>query len=95
MRANIERTNGAIFAERAMMLLTPGLGKEPANRLVSDALAESRETGKSFREALMSAPDVVRVIPADELSTIDVPENYLGVAEILRVQLLDRLTTED
>ncbi len=39
MRANIERTNGAIFAERAMMLLTPALGKEPANRLVSDALA--------------------------------------------------------
>ena len=45
MRANIERTNGAIFAERAMMLLTPALGKEPANRLVSDALAQSRETG--------------------------------------------------
>ena len=35
MRANIERTNGAIFAERAMMLLTPALGKESAHRLVS------------------------------------------------------------
>jgi 3-carboxy-cis,cis-muconate cycloisomerase len=95
MRANIERTNGAIFTERAMMLLAPALGKEPANRLVSAALADSRETGKSFREALMSAPDVVRAIPADELRTFDVPANYLGVAETLRVQLLDRLPTED
>jgi len=88
MRANIERTNGAIFAERAMMLLTPALGKELANRLVSAALAESREMGKSFREALMSAPDVGVAIPADELRTIDVPENYLGIAESLRQRLL-------
>ena len=88
MRANIERTNGAIFAERAMMILAPALGKELANRLVSAALAQSRETGKSFREALMSAPDVVRAIPADELRTFDVPENYLGVAETLRTRLL-------
>ena len=84
MRANIERTNGAIFAERAMMLLTPALGKEPANRLVTAALTQSRETGKSFREALMSEPDAASVIPADEFVTIDVPENYLGVAETLR-----------
>ena len=95
MRANIERTNGAIFAERAMMLLTPALGKEIANRLVTAALAQSRETGKSFREALMSEPDVASTIPADELRTIDVPENYLGVAETLRKRLLDRLTTDD
>jgi 3-carboxy-cis,cis-muconate cycloisomerase len=94
MRANIERTNGAIFAERALMLLTPALGKEPANRLVTDALAKSRETGARFREALTSAPDVVRVIPGDELRTLDVPENYLGVAEALRQRLLERLTTE-
>jgi 3-carboxy-cis,cis-muconate cycloisomerase len=95
MRANIDRTNGAIFAERAMMLLTPALGKEIANRLVTAALAQSRETGKSFREALMSEPDVAGAIPADELRTIDVPENYLGVAETLRKRLLDRLTTDD
>ncbi len=37
----------------------------------------------------MATPDVARAIPADELRTIDVPENYLGVAETLRVQLLD------
>jgi 3-carboxy-cis,cis-muconate cycloisomerase len=90
MRANIEKTNGAIFAERVMMLMAPSVGKESAHRLVSDALAQSRETGKSLREALMGMPDVVRVIPADVLRTIDVPEHYLGAAETLRVQLLEQ-----
>jgi 3-carboxy-cis,cis-muconate cycloisomerase len=90
MRANIERTNGAIFAERAMMLMTDSVGRESAHLLVSDALAQSRETGKPFREALLGMPEVVRAIPSDELRTIDVPEEYLGAAETLRVQLLQR-----
>jgi 3-carboxy-cis,cis-muconate cycloisomerase len=89
MRANIERTNGAIFAERAMMLMTGSMGRESAHLLVSDALARSRETGKTFREALLGMPEVVRAIPAGELQTMDVPEDYLGVAETLRVQLLE------
>lgn len=90
MRANIERTNGAVFAERAMMLMTDSVGRESAHLLVSDALARSRETGSTFREALMGMPEVVRAIPADELRTIDVPEDYLGAAETLRVQLLEQ-----
>ncbi len=89
MRANIEKTNGAVFAERVMMLMTPNMGKESAHRLVSDALAQSRETGKGFRDALMDMPEVARAIPADVLTTIDVPEDYLGAAEILRTQLLN------
>ena len=83
------RPTAPIFAERAMMLMTPSMGKESAHRLVSDALAQSRETGKSFREALMAMPEVARAIPADVLTTIDVPEDYLGAAEILRTQLLN------
>jgi len=94
MRANIEKTNGAIFAERALMLLTPALGKEPANRIVNAALAQSRETGKSFLEALASTPDATRLIAPDELRTFDVPENYLGVAETLRTRLLARVRSE-
>jgi 3-carboxy-cis,cis-muconate cycloisomerase len=89
MRANIARTNGAIFAERAMMLMVASLGHESAHRLVSEALAHSRETGTSFRDALMRLPDVVRAIPPDMLATIDVPEDYLGAAEELRKQLLN------
>ncbi len=90
MRVNIEGTNGAIFAERAMMLMTSSVGRESARLLVTDALAQSRETGKTFRETLLAIPEAVRAIPADALRTIDVPEEYLGAAEALRMQLLER-----
>ena len=90
MRINIEGTNGAIFAERAMMLMTGSVGRESARLLVTDALAQSRETGKTFRETLLAIPEAVRAIPADVLRMIDVPEDYLGAAETLRVQLLEQ-----
>jgi 3-carboxy-cis,cis-muconate cycloisomerase len=88
MRQNIERTNGAIFAERVIALAAPKAGKDPAQALVAAALSRSRESGKSFREALMSSPDASRMLTAEELNTIDVPEQYLGSAEILRQRLL-------
>jgi len=88
MRANIERTNGAIFSERVVMLLAPGLGKETANGLARDALDRSRETGKTLREVLLGMPDVTHVIPPSVLDRIDVPEDYLGAAEALRLRLL-------
>ena len=90
MRVNIEGTNGAIFAERAMMLMTSSVGRESARLLVTDALAQSRESGKTFRDTLLAIPEAVRAIPADALRTIDVPEEYLGAAETLRVQLLEQ-----
>ena len=90
MRANIDRTNGAIFAERAMMLMTGSMGKEPARLVVTEALARSRATGKTFGEVLLTMPEAARAIPADVLRSIDVPEEYLGVAETLRVRLLEQ-----
>ena len=41
MRANIESTQGAIFAERAVMLLAPELGREAAKRKVEEAMQET------------------------------------------------------
>jgi len=88
MRSNIEQTNGVIFAERAMMLMAASTGKEVAQRLVSEALERSRQTGQRFREVLMAMPEVVRAISPEQLRTIDTPEHYLGAAEALRIQLL-------
>ena len=47
-RANIERSNGAIFAERVTMLLIPSVGREAATRFVIEALNVSRESGQTF-----------------------------------------------
>ncbi len=43
----------------------------------------------TFGAALSAIPEVVRVIDSDVLRRIDVPEDYLGAAELFRAQLLD------
>ncbi|MBZ5726593.1 MAG: 3-carboxy-cis,cis-muconate cycloisomerase [Acidobacteriia bacterium] len=43
MRRNIDATQGAVFAEKAMMLLAPEMGREAAHRAVEECL---RETGR-------------------------------------------------
>jgi 3-carboxy-cis,cis-muconate cycloisomerase len=37
MRANIDATHGAVFAERAMMILAPEIGRDAAHRAVEEA----------------------------------------------------------
>jgi 3-carboxy-cis,cis-muconate cycloisomerase len=89
MRANIDRTNGTIFAERAMALLLAPLGKKKAEGFIGEALAEARKGSMTFGAALSAIPEVVRVLDSDVLRRIDVPEDYLGAAELFRAQLLD------
>ena len=89
MRENIERTNGAIFAERVVMAAGPRAGKDAAHALVRAALDASRRDGVGFAEALRQQPNVATLLTVDELRTIDVPEEYIGAAERLRVALLN------
>lgn len=89
MRANIDRTSGTIFAERAMALLLAPLGKKKAEGFIAEALAQARKGSMTFGAALSAIPEVVRAIDSDVLRRIDVPEDYLGAAELFRTQLLD------
>ncbi len=88
MRENLERTKGTIFAERAMVLLSPRAGKEAAHEMVTRALAQVRATGCTFRDALAAQAGVSQWITGEQLNTIDRPEEYLGAAESLRAALL-------
>jgi adenylosuccinate lyase len=88
MLGNIAATGGTVFAERAMMLLAQSAGRDTAHLLVGRAAAEVVEHGVAFREALASIDGIARVLSPAELETIDAPEQYLGVAEQLRVRLL-------
>jgi 3-carboxy-cis,cis-muconate cycloisomerase len=88
MRANLERTRGAIFAERVMMLASAGAGKEEVHALVTAALSRSRESGRTFREELTAMPEASRMLAPAQLRTIDAPDEYLGSAEAIRRRLL-------
>ncbi len=88
MRANIGGTRGVIFAERAMMLLAPHLGREAALKLLEKASKDATSTNRTLSELLADIPEITRLLDAEALRELEIPENYLGLAEEFRKALL-------
>jgi 3-carboxy-cis,cis-muconate cycloisomerase len=93
MRANIEATRGVVFAERALMLLAPKLGRDVAQNIVAGAIETTRATGRSFGDVLRRVPDATDALTPEQLRDLDDPERYLGSAEALRKELLDSIVS--
>ncbi|MPY90306.1 MAG: 3-carboxy-cis,cis-muconate cycloisomerase [Luteitalea sp.] len=89
MRANIAATRGMVFAERAMTLLAPELGRDVASRLIARALDVTRREGHNFVETLAADAEVAAVLAHADLSSLGTPEAYLGAAEQLRRRLMN------
>ena len=81
MRRNLDSTGGLVLAERVAMLLMTRLPRADAQTIVREAAARARETGTSFRDALLADPrawlDAAALDPALD------PETYLGAASAL------------
>jgi 3-carboxy-cis,cis-muconate cycloisomerase len=92
MRANIDATHGAVFAERAMMLLAPKLGRDVAHKLVGEATRKSITQGRNLSEVLAEMPEVTAHIETSTLRELEVPEQYLGSAEAFRKALVSSAT---
>jgi 3-carboxy-cis,cis-muconate cycloisomerase len=88
MRAAIDATGGTIFAERAMILLGASLGRDAAHGLLEAATRSAVENGRKLKEVLADQADAARVLTRHQIDSLDVPEQYLGSAEIFRRQLL-------
>ncbi len=88
MRINIEATKGVIFAERAMMLLGDKLGRDVAHKLLEEATRKSIAGGRTLASVLSGMSEVTRHLDAAIVRELDVPEQYLGVADEFRVRLL-------
>lgn len=88
MRANIDATNGVIFAERAMLLLAPSLGRDVAHKLLEEAVRKSAEEKRRLREVLAEMPEVTRLLDRPTLEKLEAPKEYLGVADAFRSRLL-------
>ncbi len=88
MRANIDGTNGAVFAERAMILLGSSVGRDAAHEVVEEAVRESISQGRSLSQVLAEMPEVTSRLDASVLRSLEIPEQYLGEAETFRQALV-------
>jgi 3-carboxy-cis,cis-muconate cycloisomerase len=88
MRANLDRTRGLVFAERAMILLGAALGRDAAHTLLEHATERTIETGRTLVDVIAELPEAARVLSKEQIHNLDVPEAYLGSAEVFRQQLL-------
>ncbi len=95
MRLNIEMTNGLIFAERAMMLLGPKLGRDVAHKLLDGAARKSADENRNLAAILAEMPEVTAQLSADELKQLETPEQYLGSAEAFRKALIAESRRQD
>jgi 3-carboxy-cis,cis-muconate cycloisomerase len=87
MRQNIDSTHGLIFAERAMMLLAPVLGRDLAHKTIEEATRKSVSQGRHLVDVLRELPEVTKVLDSATLANLQKPEAYLGVADEFRVRL--------
>lgn len=88
MRANINATRGAIFAERAMMLLGNKMGRDAAYKLMDEAVRRSAQQNQRLSEALSGMKEVKDALGPEVLRDLENPEHYLGSAEEFRKRLL-------
>jgi 3-carboxy-cis,cis-muconate cycloisomerase len=88
MRANIEKTNGAIFAERAMILLGSKLGRDTAHKILETATKKCIAENRHLADVLAEIPEVTNLLDQATLDELEVPEKYLGSADQFRQALL-------
>jgi 3-carboxy-cis,cis-muconate cycloisomerase len=91
----MENTNGAIFAERAMMLLGAKLGRDAAHKVLEMAVRKSVKEGRHLAAVLAEAPEVTAHLSRAELNDLEMPEQYLGSAEAFRKALAAESDRDD
>ena len=95
MSINIENTNGAVFAERATMMLGAKLGRDVAHKIVEAAVRKSVKEGRHLAAVLAETPEVTTHLSSAELKQLETPEQYLGSAEAFRKALASEANRED
>lgn len=88
MRANVEATGGVIFAERAMMVLGEKIGRDVAHKVLEEATRKSVEQGRRLVEVLAEIPEVTRHLDREAIRRLEVPEEYLGSADVFQTRIL-------
>ncbi|MEM1047713.1 MAG: 3-carboxy-cis,cis-muconate cycloisomerase [Pseudomonadota bacterium] len=89
MRANIEATNGLVYAEAVMMVLAPHLGKSAAHQLVEHATQRAIAERGHLRDVLFDGTDLPSGVNRAEIVDAFDPAGYFGASD----SLIDRART--
>ena len=80
MRANLDITNGLIFAEAVQMALAPSIGRDAAHALVAGACRRAVAEGVRLRDILDAEPKVTAVLDHAAIARLFEPAGYLGAS---------------
>ena len=80
MREALWTKGGMIFAESAMMVMAPKLGRQRAHEIVYEACMKAATTGKSLEDALREEPTFRANMSEDELRSIFECHRYVSSA---------------
>ena len=81
MRRNVELTRGHALSEAVVALLvSKGVARHEAHRIVMEASRRGWTRGKSLLEALLEDKRVAGLVTREELEEVLRPEGFLGVA---------------
>ena len=95
MRENIERSKGIPMAESVMMLLVKkGLSREKAHELVRKCAIRAQMENLSLLEVLKREKEIEGLVSEKELRDALNPENYIGRAEEIVDEVVDKLSRE-
>jgi 3-carboxy-cis,cis-muconate cycloisomerase len=82
MRANLDRSGGAIMAESVASRLAGPLGRAQAQQLVATIVRQAAESGTPFRDELLADATVVALLDAAAVDAALDPRSRLGIAGV-------------
>ena len=92
MKENLEATKGQVMAEAVMMaLVSKGVGRQEAHKLVRDVAQKARRKGVALRDALAADPKVTSRLTKKEIDAAMDPRAYLGQSVAIVESTLKRL----
>lgn len=86
MEANLDRTLGTIYAEKAMLLLAGKLGRDQAHQLLEEAASTAITERRHLADVLGEIPDVTRHLNPATIGQLEVAGDYLGSAAAFRLR---------
>jgi 3-carboxy-cis,cis-muconate cycloisomerase len=81
MRENLDRTQGLIFAEAAMMALAPVIGRGIAHHKIEEASHKAIAAKLHLRDVLLADKDIASAIGKDKIGALFDPMSQVGSSD--------------